>query len=103
MVPLFCPTCQTLFGIDEIQSGAAISTLHGVVFDIFVGHAASAGWVKQLVRRSSISEGGSDTHQSRRKGDGALDAPLLVPVARGMTLAESVRLMGARRLQAHPA
>jgi hypothetical protein len=36
IMPLFCPTRQTLFGIAEMHSRTAASTLHGVVFDIFV-------------------------------------------------------------------
>jgi hypothetical protein len=41
-MPLFCPTRQRLFGITELKSGAPVSTVHGVVFEIFVGRSASA-------------------------------------------------------------
>jgi len=32
---LFCPTAQLLFGFTESLKSLAISTVHGVVFDIF--------------------------------------------------------------------
>jgi hypothetical protein len=40
--------------------------------------AQFVGWVERLVRRSSTSEGGSDSHQSARDGDGfRLALPIL--------------------------
>ncbi|MCP3408761.1 hypothetical protein [Bradyrhizobium sp. CCGB01] len=35
-IPVFCPTAQLSFGFAEALKSLAISTVHGVVFDIFV-------------------------------------------------------------------
>jgi hypothetical protein len=52
------PDGSTSFGIAEMKSRAAISSLHGVVFDIFVGRSLLRGGdasIKAPDRRSAAS------------------------------------------------
>jgi hypothetical protein len=44
-VPLICPTCQVF--AQSVLAGARPATLHGVVFDIFVGSHSDAAWLRE--------------------------------------------------------
>jgi len=44
-VPLICPTCQVL--AQSVLAGDRLLTLHGVVFDIFVGSHSDAARLRE--------------------------------------------------------
>ena len=54
IMPVFCPTCQTIFLFIGIIKASTIFTVHGVVFDIFAaGLAARQGGLDHDMRERS--------------------------------------------------
>src|SRR5207245_11437173 len=56
-VPLICPTCQVL--AQSVLAGDRLLTLHGVVFDIFVGSHSEAARLRDSCLKAHTPTGPS--------------------------------------------
>ena len=98
-VPLICPTCQVL--AQSVLAGDRLLTLHGVVFDIFVGSHSDAAWLQDSCLKAHTPTGPSlyrngapDTIRTRGRCLRKKGVTSLSPASPRQRAADHVRQLG---------